>query len=145
MEITKIRVADVEYKFRDETTLKDAPADGREYVRKDGEWKASDPLTPEQKDTIAAVADKADKTEVEALRAEVAGKADEAAVVTLSGEQTIKGAKTFSGGVDMNGTSIRKLATPLNSDDAANKSYVDALQTRIAQLEAIINEITTKE
>lgn len=145
MEITKIRIADVEYNFRDDTTLKDAPADGREYVRQSGEWKASDPLTPEQKDAIAAVADKADKTELEALRAEVAGKADAAAVVTLSGEQTVTGAKTFSGGINMNGTRISKLATPVNNDDAANKSYVDALKTRIAELEAIINEITTKE
>lgn len=52
-------------------------------------------------------------------------------VVTLSGEQTITGTKTFSAGVNMNNSRIRKLATPVNNDDVANKSYVDGTVSKI--------------
>lgn len=46
-------------------------------------------------------------------------------LVRLSGKQTITGEKTFSAGVDLNGTRISKVGSPVNTDDAANKEYVD--------------------
>ena len=45
--------------------------------------------------------------------------------VDLTSEQTITAKKTFSGGINLNGTTINKLGSPVNTDDAANKEYVD--------------------
>ena len=45
--------------------------------------------------------------------------------VDLTTEQTINAAKTFSAGIDLNGTRISKVGSPINTDDAANKEYVD--------------------
>ena len=45
--------------------------------------------------------------------------------VDLTSEQTINAAKTFSAGIDLNGTRISKVGSPINTDDAANKEYVD--------------------
>ncbi len=57
--------------------------------------------------------------------------------VDLNTEQTITASKKFTvapvmqGGLSMADTRIRKLATPLNSDDAVNKSYVDLSVSKI--------------
>ena len=45
--------------------------------------------------------------------------------VDLTTEQTINAAKTFSAGIDLNGTIISKVGSPINADDATNKEYVD--------------------
>ena len=45
--------------------------------------------------------------------------------VDLTTEQTINAAKTFSAGIDLNGTRISKVGSPINTDDATNKEYVD--------------------
>ena len=47
--------------------------------------------------------------------------------VDLTSEQTITAAKTFSAGISMNNTRIRKVKAPTTNDDAANKQYVDAV------------------
>ena len=46
--------------------------------------------------------------------------------VDLTSEQTITAAKTFSGGVSMNNTRIRKVKEPTEDTDATNKGYVDS-------------------
>ena len=46
--------------------------------------------------------------------------------VTLTSEQNITAAKTFSGGISMNNTLIKDVKEPTNSTDAANKSYIDS-------------------
>ena len=72
MEINKIRIADVDYDFRDATTLKDAPEDGKLYARKGGKWvPAAQELTPEQLSNIDNIPTKADKTELTALEQRV--------------------------------------------------------------------------
>lgn len=72
MEIDKIRIADVEYNFRDTTTLKDAPEDGKTYARKGGKWvPTTQELTPEQLSNIDNIPTKADKTELTALEQRV--------------------------------------------------------------------------
>ena len=45
--------------------------------------------------------------------------------VDLTTEQTINATKTFSAGIDLNGTRISKVGSPINTDDVANKEYVD--------------------
>jgi len=60
-----------------------------------------------------------------AFRAKAAETADDA--VKLTGDQTIAGNKTFTG--------ITTVPAPVNLTDAATKAYVDALLTRIQQLE----------
>ena len=45
--------------------------------------------------------------------------------VDLYTEQTITAKKTFSAGINLNGTTISKVGSPVNTDDAANKQYVD--------------------
>ena len=45
--------------------------------------------------------------------------------VDLTSEQTITAKKIFSAGIDLNGTTISKVGSPVNTDDAANKQYVD--------------------
>lgn len=68
MEINKIRIADVDYDFRDATTLKDAPEDGKTYARKGGKWvPTAQELTPEQLSNIDNIPTKADKTELDTL------------------------------------------------------------------------------
>lgn len=72
MEINKIRIADVDYDFRDATTLKDAPEDGKTYARKGGKWvPTAQELTPEQLSNIDNIPTKADKTELTALEQRV--------------------------------------------------------------------------
>lgn len=72
MEINKIRIADVDYDFRDATTLKDAPEDGKLYARKGGKWvPTAQELTPEQLSNIDNIPTKADKTELTALEQRV--------------------------------------------------------------------------
>ena len=46
-------------------------------------------------------------------------------VVDLTSEQTITAKKTFSAGINLNGTTISNVGSPVNTDDAANKEYVD--------------------
>ena len=61
--------------------------------------------------------------------------------VSLSGDQTIAGTKTFSGnlvasaGINANNQRITNVATPTASTDGVNKAYVDQLLARIAALE----------
>ena len=45
--------------------------------------------------------------------------------VDLTSEQTITAKKTFSAGINLNGTTISNVGSPVNTDDAANKEYVD--------------------
>ena len=45
--------------------------------------------------------------------------------VTITGDQTIAGIKTFTGTINANNRSIRNVATPQTSTDAVNKAYVD--------------------
>ena len=45
--------------------------------------------------------------------------------VDLTSEQNITATKTFSAGISLNNTIIRKVKTPTANDDAANKQYVD--------------------
>ena len=72
MDIDKIRIADVEYNFRDATTLKDAPEDGKLYARKGGKWvPTAQELTPEQLSNIDNIPTKADKAELVALEQRV--------------------------------------------------------------------------
>ncbi|MBN1185060.1 MAG: fibrobacter succinogenes major paralogous domain-containing protein [Bacteroidales bacterium] len=52
--------------------------------------------------------------------------------VTLNDTQTIPGNKTFTGTITV--------PTPLDSADAANKAYVDALESKISELEDLIFE-----
>lgn len=46
--------------------------------------------------------------------------------VTLTSEQNITAAKTFSGGISMNNTLIKGVKEPTDLTDAANKSYIDS-------------------
>lgn len=72
MEINKIRIADVDYVFRDATTLKDAPEDGKTYARKGGKWvPTAQELTPEQLSNIDNIPTKADKAELTVLEQRV--------------------------------------------------------------------------
>ena len=68
--------------------------------------------------------------------------------VNLTGNQLISGEKTFTdiitGTLNANNTNILNVATPLNSGDAVNKAYVDALERKIEALyiriELMIND-----
>ena len=51
--------------------------------------------------------------------------------VTLSGNQTITGIKSFTGTISVSNKNIKNVATPVNSLDAANKKYVDKFNTKI--------------
>ncbi|MFO7868847.1 MAG: fibrobacter succinogenes major paralogous domain-containing protein, partial [Bacteroidales bacterium] len=53
--------------------------------------------------------------------------------VTIDDTQTITGDKTFTGAVTVN--------EPINSADAANKAYVDALETQVSVLETQISTL----
>ncbi len=61
--------------------------------------------------------------------------------VTLTGDQTISGTKTFNGrivaysGINANNQRITNVATPTDPTDGVNKAYVDVLLSRIAALE----------
>jgi uncharacterized protein (TIGR02145 family) len=61
--------------------------------------------------------------------------------VTLTGDQTIAGSKTFTGilvasaGINANNQRITNVASPTSSTDGVNKAYVDQLLARIAALE----------
>lgn len=46
--------------------------------------------------------------------------------VTLTSEQNITAAKTFSGGISMNNTRIKDVKEPTDLTDATNKSYIDS-------------------
>ena len=63
------------------------------------------------------------------IKDSISGKA-----VLLSGDQTIAGNKTFTGTISANNKTINEIATPINPTDAANKSYVDALEQKIIKL-----------
>ena len=54
--------------------------------------------------------------------------------VNTSGNQTIGGNKTFTGIISASSQNITNVANPVNAQDAATKSYVDALQSQIAIL-----------
>lgn len=58
--------------------------------------------------------------------------------VNLSGSQTITGNKTFSGIINASNHNITNIAEPVNSTDAANKSYVDALKNQLKELEQYV-------
>jgi len=55
--------------------------------------------------------------------------------VTTSGNQTIGGNKTFTGTINVNNKTITNLASPVNTNDAVNKGYVDDIK------ETIYNEL----
>ncbi len=46
--------------------------------------------------------------------------------VTVTGDQTIAGVKTFTGTIDAGNNTIINVAAPVNSTDAVNKAYLDA-------------------
>lgn len=56
--------------------------------------------------------------------------------VTIYGDQSISGNKTFTGVISASNKSIKNVATPINNTDAVNKAYVDALMEKIEQLQA---------
>lgn len=56
--------------------------------------------------------------------------------VTTSGDQTIAGNKTFTGSSNFSNKVVSGVANPVNSNDAANKAYVDALLDQVQQLQA---------
>lgn len=62
--------------------------------------------------------------------------------VDLNTEQTIIATKTFRGGINLNGTTISKVGSPVNTDDAANKSYVDGAVSKIAVETESLQEVT---
>ena len=129
MEINKIRIADVDYDFRDATTLKDAPEDGKLYARKGGKWvPTAQELTPEQLSNIDNIPTKADKTELTALEQRM-----NASILSETTRATEAEAALQAG------------ATTLQSKVTTVQSAVTALQAEVAALKAIINEITTKE
>jgi uncharacterized protein (TIGR02145 family) len=55
--------------------------------------------------------------------------------VKITGDQSIAGVKIFTGTINANNTNITNVATPINTNDAVNKAYVDELLVRIQQLE----------
>jgi hypothetical protein len=55
--------------------------------------------------------------------------------VTLTGNQTISGIKTFSGTINANNRTIVNVASPLNDNDAVNKAYVDILKRQLRELQ----------
>jgi len=67
--------------------------------------------------------------------------------IIITGNQTIDGVKTFSNttvfsnGINTSNKNIVNVAYPVNLNDAANKAYVDALETRIENLENLINSL----
>lgn len=104
-----------------------------------------DALAAAAQDVATTLANYYTKTEADTL---LAAKADDADVVHLTGNETIAGTKTFSGGLDvqntgisMNGTKVEDLGTPSNDSDAATKKYVDdglaTKQDAIADLDTI--------
>lgn len=58
--------------------------------------------------------------------------------VNLSENQTITGNKTFKGIINAGNHNITNIAEPVNSTDAANKSYVDALKNQLNKLEQYV-------
>lgn len=65
--------------------------------------------------------------------------------VTISGDQTIYGSKSFIsilkafGGINMHNNTIANLAEPVNNQDAATKAYVDALMEKVEDLEGLLS------
>jgi uncharacterized protein (TIGR02145 family) len=63
--------------------------------------------------------------------------------VTTSGSQTISGTKTFSGnivanaGVNAGGNRITNMASPINNNDAATKTYVDNSVTQLNESDPV--------
>jgi uncharacterized protein (TIGR02145 family) len=55
--------------------------------------------------------------------------------VIITGNQTIAGNKTFTGTISASNNTITNVASPVNTTDATNKAYVDALQEKINALE----------
>lgn len=58
--------------------------------------------------------------------------------VRITEDQTIEGNKTFTGTINVSNNNITGVANPVNTYDAANKAYVDVLESRIAALENLI-------
>lgn len=58
--------------------------------------------------------------------------------VRITDDQTIEGNKTFKGTIDVSNNNIKGVANPVNAYDAANKAYVDILESRIEALENLI-------
>jgi uncharacterized protein (TIGR02145 family) len=56
--------------------------------------------------------------------------------VLITGDQTISGKKTFTGTIDASNKVISNVGTPVNTTDAVNKAYVDAVLIKILDLEA---------
>ncbi len=67
--------------------------------------------------------------------------------VLLTNDQLIQGTKSFSntlilyGGADASDSRVINVATPVNSGDAVNKTYVDQLLSRIEELDARIDKL----
>lgn len=55
--------------------------------------------------------------------------------VTITGNQTISGIKTFSGTINANNRTIVNVASPINDNDAVNKAYVDILKRQLRELQ----------
>ena len=62
-------------------------------------------------------------------------------LVTLNSEQIITAKKTFSAGINLNGTTISKVGSPVNTDDAANKQYVDNATGNIVNIEGNVEAL----
>lgn len=111
--------------------LNDAPSDGYQYGRKDGQWVVItgggtiDAYTKSESDALFST-----KTETNTLDAQN---------VKISGNQSIAGVKTFS--------ASPIVPTPTTNTQATNKSYVDSVtaskanQTEITRID---NELTAK-
>ena len=65
--------------------------------------------------------------------------------VNTTGDQTIAGKKTFSnmitGALNANNTIISNVANPTSNQDAATKSYVDALKSQIEELKVLLGRV----
>jgi uncharacterized protein (TIGR02145 family) len=71
-----------------------------------------------------------------ALYSQTAATAEDA--VRLTGDQSISGTKTFTGTINANSKVISGVANPVNNQDAANKAYVDVMQTEVTKLKDLL-------